>query len=192
MQTLKTCIIMIYKLLIFKSTNDIFTTILIGLLHVSINEIFLCKSLILFNFLHPTSIYFATHKPMQRKVKHGERKCYPISLQNFIWNNNNSKKQLPHVQISTGSQIVYMFNPILPICPILTLPACFPNTGLSQNATIFFINTPTSSIFRPIINGLIYGNQTKIPLIKTFTTMCPTWLIIFTTIGLVYYKILQV
>lgn len=61
------------------------------------------QALIPFHFLHPTFINLATqfstfakYENLQRKVTHNqnkkERKWYPISLQNPILNNKNSKQ----------------------------------------------------------------------------------------------------
>jgi hypothetical protein len=96
------------------------------------------QTFIPFSFLHATCTCSNTHKPMlskhqnlQRKIIHNqnreEGKCGPISFQNPIWNNKNSKPTFyPNLnQLSNclpiQYQLSYLSSPILLTCPFLML-----------------------------------------------------------------------
>jgi len=92
-----------------------------------------------FSFLLTICTCFNTHKPMhskhqnlQRKIIHNqnsdEGKCGPISFQNPIWNNKNSKptfyphlNQLPNC-LPIQYQLAYLSSPIILTCPFFMLP----------------------------------------------------------------------
>lgn len=98
--TFKIGVKMMDKLLVFRSNNNIFLTVLISSPLASTIPNFVKQTLIPFHFLHPTFISLATrfstfekYENLQRKVTRNqnkeERKWY---LQNPIWNNKNSKQ----------------------------------------------------------------------------------------------------
>ncbi len=84
---------MMFKLLVSISTNT-FTIVLIGLPLASILQILLCKSLILFNFLHSTSTSSTTHKSMFSKTLKLAKKSDTQPKQ-------GAEEMLPHILFKT-------------------------------------------------------------------------------------------
>jgi hypothetical protein len=102
------------------------------------------QTFIPFSFLHITCTCSNTHKPMlskhqnlQRKMirnqNREEGKCGPISFQNPIWNNKNSKPSFyPNLNQLSNCLPIWYLHAYLSIpnrltCPFLMLPTYTPN-----------------------------------------------------------------
>ncbi len=113
---------MINKLLVFKFTNKIFYTILIGFVHIGNDQnlyvnlnFFLASYIPLLLILEHKFSAFKNPQTCKEKLiqnqNREEGKCRPISLQISIWHDKNSN-QLPYV--CTSCQSTYLSNVSLP------------------------------------------------------------------------------